>query len=67
MLTEESKPDFSSQFWSLIALREGLAKMDLEVIRRWAAALFAMCEQLLDAEDTPPHLLRPLLDVVVQV
>ena len=41
--------------------------MDLEVIRRWAAALFAMCEQLLDAEDTPPHLLRPLLDIVMQV
>lgn len=67
LLTEVDKPDFSSQFWSLIALREGLIKMDLEVIRRWSAALLGMCEQLLDAEDTPPHLLLPLLDIVVQV
>ncbi len=67
LLTEVDKPSFSSQFWSLIALREGLTKMDLEVIRRWAAALFGMCEQLLDAEDTSPELLQPLLDVVMQV
>ena len=28
--------------------------MELEVVKRWAAALLTMCEQLLDAEDTPP-------------
>lgn len=67
LLTDTTSPDVGSQFWSLLALREGLANMELDVIRRWAAALFAMCEQLLDAEDTPPHLLQPLLAIVVQV
>jgi hypothetical protein len=59
--------DVGTQYWSLVALREGLFAMDLEVVKRWAAALFEMCERLLDAEDTPSHLLMPLLAVVVQV
>lgn len=66
-MTAAGGPDASSQFWILVALREGLAMMELEVIRRWAAALFSMSEQLLDAEDTSPHLLQPLLAIVVQV
>ena len=64
---DPKKQDEGSQYWSLTALREGLAVMELDVIRRWAAALFAMAEQLLDAEDTPAHLLQPLLAIVVQV
>ena len=67
LLNEKERQDAGSQFWSLVALREGLVNMDLETIKRWAAALFEMCEGLLDAEDTPSNLLQPLLAVVVQV
>lgn len=67
LLSESGNSDVGTQFWSLIALREGLVAMDLENIKRWAAALFEMCERLLDAEDTSPSLLQPLLAVVVQV
>ena len=62
-----SPPDVGSKFWALTALREGLAGMDMDTIKRWAAAVFDMCEQLLDSEDTSTHLLLPLLGVVIQV
>lgn len=41
--------------------------MNLEIIKRWAAALLEMCESLLNSEDTQASLLKPLLDIVVQV
>ena len=62
-----SPPDVGSQFWALTALKEGLAAMVTDTIKRWAAAVFDMCEQLLDSEDTSTHLLLPLLGVVIQV
>ena len=59
--------DLGSQFWALTALREGMAAMDVSFIRQWAAAVFTMCERLLDSEHTPAALLPPLLGVTSQV
>lgn len=60
-------PGVSSQFLALLALREGLSSVDAETAKRWAGAIFEMCEQLLDSEDTSPHLLQLLLGVLTQV
>lgn len=61
------QPEEGSQFWALVALREGLAALPDDTIKPWAAALFDTCERLLDSEDTSPRLLKPLLDVLTQV
>ena len=60
-------PQGVQRYWSLVALREGLVAMEVEIVKRWAAALLEACERLLEAEVTPPHLLMPLVAVVVQV
>ena len=59
--------DMGTQFWTLVALREGLAAVDEVTLARWATAVLDACQGLLDAEDTSVHLLAPILGVVVQV
>ncbi|KAK9839154.1 hypothetical protein WJX74_010625 [Apatococcus lobatus] len=58
--------DMGTQFWTLVALREGLAAVDEVTLARWATAVLDACQGLLDAEDTSVHLLAPILGVVVQ-
>lgn len=59
--------DMGTQFWTLVALREGLAAVDEVTLARWATAVLDACQGLLDAEETSVHLLAPILGVVVQV
>lgn len=59
--------DMGTQFWTLVALREGLLAVDEVTLARWAHAVLDACQGLLDAEDTSVHLLAPILGVVVQV
>ena len=59
--------DMGTQFWTLVALREGLVAVDEVTLARWAHAVLDACQRLLDAEDTSVHLLAPILGVVVQV
>jgi len=67
LLGPQAPSDSGARYWSLVALREGLLAMEVEVVKQWAATLLDTCERLLDAEDTPAHLLMPCLAVVVQV
>ena len=51
--------DMGTQFWTLVALREGLVAVDEVTLARWAHAVLDACQGLLDAEDTSVHLLAP--------
>lgn len=63
---DNSAPDTGQQLLALLALREGLAASS-RARDRFAGPVLDMCEELLDAETTPPLLLQPLLGCLLQV
>ncbi|KAK9805272.1 hypothetical protein WJX72_010214 [[Myrmecia] bisecta] len=65
---QQTRPlDLGSQYWMLVALKEGLAAVDDKTLARYAYAVVDVCQQLLESEATSVHILPPLFAVVMQV
>ena len=59
--------DVGVQCWVLVALKEGLAAVDMPVLHQHALAVLTMCHRLLRSEDTSVHLIAPVLGLITEV
>jgi len=59
-------PDLGTQFWAAAALGACLAACDMVTLARYANAVLAACQAVLEAEGTTVHLLGPTLAAVRQ-
>ncbi|KAL0019463.1 hypothetical protein WJX77_007420 [Trebouxia sp. C0004] len=56
--------DMSVQCWVLVALKEGLAAVEIPVLHQHALAVLTLCHSLLRSEGTSVHLIAPVLGLV---
>ncbi len=59
--------DMSVQCWVLVALKEGLAAVEMPVLHQHALAVLTLCHSLLRSEGTSVHLIAPVLGLVSEV
>ena len=59
--------DVGIQCWVLVALKEGLAAVDMPVLHQHALAVLTLCHNLLRSETTSVHLIAPVLGLVSEV
>lgn len=59
-------PDWSSQYWVLMALQECMVCLDDSTRSRYAPNVLQASQTLLEREDTSVHLLIPILGVLLQ-
>ena len=59
--------DVGVQCWVLVALKEGLAAVEMPVLHQHALAVLTLCHNLLKSEATSVHLIAPVLGLVSEV
>lgn len=59
--------DVGVQCWVLVALKEGLAAVDIPVLHQHALAVLTLCHSLLRSEGTSVHLIAPVLGLISEV
>ena len=59
--------DIGVQCWVLVALKEGLAAVDMPVLHQHSLAVLMLCHNLLRSEATSVHLIAPVLGLVSEV
>jgi len=59
--------DMSVKCWVLVALKEGLAAVEVPVLHQHALAVLTLCHSLLRSEGTSVHLIAPVSGLVSEV
>ena len=59
--------DMSVKCWVLVALKEGLAAVEVPVLHQHALAVLTLCHTLLRSEGTSVHLIAPVSGLVSEV